>query len=213
MEAFRFHTKADQTILLGMRAATIPELLEGVRTVPLSSIYYHTHHYLQQHQFLSPEPPNDFAYWVTEVLVDPVLGEELSSIDIVQCSSIRELQGRCLEILSAHGAGDHPSSRAPEGHEFHFMASRTFVLPTPFIAQDLPTFVEALLKVSVASLYYHMFDAKLRLERGENDFSRWLAAIGKRDLADAIRSLDPYTHTLEGLRKRILVIARGGDGH
>ncbi|HTR80235.1 MAG TPA: DUF5752 family protein, partial [Bacteroidota bacterium] len=74
MEAFHFFSKLDQTILLGKKASNLTELLDGLRTVPGSSIYYHTHRFLQQHNYLSPEPPNDFAYWVTGVLNDTVLG-------------------------------------------------------------------------------------------------------------------------------------------
>jgi len=76
--------KLDQTLLLGRTAHTIPELLEGITEIPESSIYYHTHKFLHQHHYLSPEPPNDFAYWVTEVLNIPDLGEKISSVDIVQ---------------------------------------------------------------------------------------------------------------------------------
>ena len=34
MEAFHFFTKLDQTLLLGLRATTIQELLIGIRSVP-----------------------------------------------------------------------------------------------------------------------------------------------------------------------------------
>jgi hypothetical protein len=213
MEEFRFHTKADQTILLGIRAATVGELLEGMRIAPPSSIYFHTHHFLQQHHFLSPEPPNDFAYWVTEVLTDAALGEALSSVDVVQFHQITSLQRRFIDILTEHEQGKRAGARAPDGHEFHFMASRTFVFETPFVASTLEEFQGVLRRISISSIYYHMFDAKLRLERGENDFSRWFTAIGRPDLAGEVKRLDPYTHTLEGLRKRLLVIAKSHDGH
>ena len=78
MDAFQFFTKLDQTLLLSLQARSSEELLNGIRTQD-SSIYFHTHHFLQQHHFLLPEPPNDFAYWVTEVLGDDNLGEQLCS--------------------------------------------------------------------------------------------------------------------------------------
>ena len=67
--------------------------------------------------------------------------------------------------------------------------------------------------MSINSLYYHMFDAKLRLERGENDFSAWFRGLGLEALAREMHSLDPYTYTLEGLRKRIMVLGRAYDRH
>jgi len=204
MNEFCFNTKVDQTLLLGRTAKNIPELLAGVKVVPESSIYYHTHRYLQQHHFLSPEPPNDFAYWITEVLNDARLGESISSVDIIQFRTLEELRSRFIEILSDDAGHRRGAPSAPEGQEFHFMASRTFVVRTPHVARTLEEFKEVLKRLSVNSLYYHIFDAKLRLEKGENDFSRWFRDLGKTELAERVARLDPYTFTLEGLRSQII---------
>ena len=58
--------------------------------------------------------------------------------------------------------------------EFHFMRSISFVLPAGVRAHNLREFRDALEQVSLNSIAFHMFDARLRLERGDNDFSRWL---------------------------------------
>jgi len=214
MTEFYFNTKLDQTILLGKRARDVAELLEGIRTVPESSIYYHTHRYLHQHQFLSPESPNDFAYWITEVINEARLGEIMSSVDIIQFHALADLRDRFVEILTNYlQPKKRKTPAAPEGSEFHFMSCRTFVLQTPFVARNPAEFREALRKVSVNSIYYHVFDAKLRLEKGENDFSRWFRDLGKTQLADEIARLDPYTHTLEGLRNRIIQLVGNHDPH
>ncbi len=206
MSQFQFCTKLDQTVLLGRKAGTLPELLEGIRSVPKSSIYYHTHRFLQAHHYLTPEPSNDFAYWCTEVLNDVVLGEQLSSIDIIRFSSIDDLQARLVELIEMHLRGRRRHAEAPPGEEFHFMASRLFVLRTQYTANSLAEFKEMLKLVSINSLYYHIFDAKIRLGNGENDFSRWFRDLGKPTLADEVTRLDPYTYTLEGLRKRLIVL-------
>lgn len=206
MSQFRFCAKLDQTILLGKRAGTLPELLEGIRTVPKSSIYYHTHRFLQAHHYLTPEPSNDFAYWCTEVLNDVLLGEQLSSIDIVGFNNIADLQARLAEIVAGQIRGRQRTSEAPPGEEFHFMASRLFVMQTQHVATTLAEFREMLKLVSTDSLYYHIFDAKLRLGNGENDFSSWFRDLGNPALADEVTHLDPYTYTLEGLRKRLIVL-------
>lgn len=203
---FYFYTKLDQPILLGIKARNLSELLAGIQTVPESSIYYHTHRYLRQHHFLSPEPPNDFAYWVTNVLNEDLLGERLSSVDIVQFRSLEELREAFIEILETHRETSERSPVAPPGEEFHFMAARTFVLRTPYVAHDLKEFAAVLKDVSVNSLYYHIFEAKLRLEKEENDFSRWFRDLGKPELADQVARLDPYTYTLEGLRKKLMTL-------
>ncbi|MGH7808975.1 MAG: DUF5752 family protein, partial [Candidatus Binatia bacterium] len=92
----------DQTLLLGVRASTVEQLLAGVQSAPDSSIYFHTHRFLNQHQYLSPEPPNDFAYWTSNVLGDELLGERLWSVDIVRFDSIRALRQQFIEILETH---------------------------------------------------------------------------------------------------------------
>ena len=211
MDSFNFYTKLDQTLLLGIKARDVNGLLEGIRKVPDSSIYYHTHRYLHQHHYLSPEPPNDFAYWVTEVLGDSALGERLWSVDIVQFHSIAELREEFATILERHLASTERRIDCPQGQEFHFMASRIYVLPTTYVAHNLAEFAEILGRVSVNSLYYHVFDAKLRLEHGENDFSRWFRSLGKSELAEKSRRLDPYSYTLEGLRREIIALVARHD--
>lgn len=201
---FRFNTKLDQTVLLGKKAKNIPELLAGIKTVPDSSIYFHTHKFLQQHHYLSPEPPNDFGYWVTNVLNEAALGENLSSIDIIQFHKISDLRNRFIELIEAYLQSPYRPLDTPPGQEFYFMSSQTFVLQTPYVAHNLAEFKDALRKVSIHSLYYHIFDAHLRIEQQENDFTLWFRKMGETKLADEVLRLDPYTHTLEGFRQKII---------
>lgn len=205
---FEFKSRLVLTELLGLRAATLPELTDGIRTVPLSSIYHHTHRFLQQHHFLSPEPPNDFAYWVTNMLNEEVAGEMLASLDIMQFVRLSDLRNRFLQLLEDYlkTAKHKVSGRCPEGEEFHFMSSRIFVVSTGEVAKSVAEFKEILRTVGIHAIYFHMFEAKLRLEKGDNDFSLWLRAAGKEKEAEQISRLDPYTFTLEGLRERLLKI-------
>jgi len=207
---FHFHTKLEQTLLLGIKAKSVVQLLDGITSVPESSVYFHTHHFLLQHQYLSPEPPNDFAYWVTELVGNAALGESLASVDIVKFGSIAELRGKFIHLLESHVSGDAYRPDTDHGEPFHFMASRTFVIPTSFVAHDITEFRRMIGAVSIESLYYHIFDARLRLGREENDFSRWLRDRGRPEIAEKIRKLDPYAQTMEGLRKNIIG-AIGGE--
>ncbi len=202
---FHFLTRLNLVELLGRRAKNVQELLDGVRQVPGASIYYHTHRFIQQHHFLSPEPPNDFAFWVTNSLGIDTLGERLACVDTVKFRSIAGLRETFLFVLESYLK--EPNARnveCQEGEEFHFMSCRTFILPTRFVAHDLREFMEIVQKVSINSIYFHVFEAKLRLERGENDFSNWFEEIGENALAGELSRLDPYTVTLEGLRKTIV---------
>jgi hypothetical protein len=204
MSTFQFMTKSDLTLLLGRKAKNAMELNAGLREVPAMSVYFHTHHFLQQHHYLSPEPPNDFAYWVTNVLNDDVLGEQLASIDIMQFVSIEEIRQRFLSLLEEYLKTAERIIDSPRGEEFHFMSCQTFAFPTPYVATTLGEFRDILEKVSIDTIYYHMFDARMRPELGNNDFSIWIRDSGYPDLATAIQALDPYSHTLEGLRKAVI---------
>jgi len=202
---FDFYTRLNLPLLLGVKARTVPELLEGLRSVTGASVYYHTHRFLQQHHYLSPEPPNDFAFWVTGSLGLDALGERLASIDTVKFRTIKALQHRFLEVLGAFVRENRsPTPTCPEGEEFHFLSCRTFILPTRLRADNLAEFLSILRTVSINSIYFHMFEARLRLERGENDFSNWFEGLGYNALAAEVARLDPYTMTLEGLRKTLV---------
>jgi len=208
-EPFVFYTRLHLSELTGRKASNLKQLVDIMRTMPESSIYHHTHRFLQQHQYLSPEPPNDFAYWVTSVLGEEKLGERLASIDTVQFTTIQELQSKIISTIETY-LKSNPSAATRfvnENEEFYFMKSVSFILPTPYTAADLPEFVGVLKKIDIDSIYFHIFEARLRLGRKTNDFSNWIeASLGNKELANKILKLDPYTYTLEDLRKTIIRI-------
>ena len=204
---FQFYTRLNLSELTGLKATNLPELLRIIEAVPGACIYHHTHRFLQQHQYLSPEPPNDFAFWVTESLGDDELGEKLASIDTIQFGTIRDLRNKIIATITGHLSASPSAARrfAREGDEFHFIKSTSFVLPTAYIARNLRDFAAILKKVTIDSIYFHMFEARLRLERGTNDFSVWLdTSLGETELARIIARLDPYTQTLDDLRKTLI---------
>ncbi|KPK97606.1 MAG: hypothetical protein AMJ95_08260 [Omnitrophica WOR_2 bacterium SM23_72] len=208
-QPFRFYTRLHLSELTGLRASTLSQLLELIKKVPGSCIYHHTHRFLQQHQYLSPEPPNDFSYWVTDVLGEDELGEKLVSIDTMQYKTIRSLREKTASTIEAY-LKKNPAAKlrfARPGEEFHFIKSVSFVLPTHYEVYDLKSFAEVLKKITIDSIYFHIFEARLRLEKGTNDFSNWIeASFGDKQLADTIKNLDPYTRTLEDLRNTIIKI-------
>lgn len=204
LEPFHFYTRLHLRELTGLKAKNLKELAAHLETVPGSVIYHHTHHFLQQHQYLSPEPPNDFAYWVTEILQDKRLGERLASINTCDFKTIRELREKILSTLKTQLEKSKDFREAPEGEEFHFIKSVSFVFPTPYFVSDLQEFAAVLKKITIHSIYFHMFEARIRLEKGTNDFSFWLEGLGEKELAQKIARLDPYTHTMEGLRGKVI---------
>ena len=190
-----------------MEASNLSELLNLIKEVPDSSIYHHTHRFLQQHQYISPEPPNDFAYWVTDIIGDEKLGEKLASIDTIQFITIHDLRGKIITVMEEH-IKTHPKSAqrfAMENAAFYFMKSISFILPAQYVAGNLKEFAQILKKVTLDSIYFHIFEARLRLGKKANDFSLWIeSSVGDKGLADKILKMDPYTYTLEDLRKTIV---------
>ncbi|MEM3573201.1 MAG: DUF5752 family protein [Nitrososphaeria archaeon] len=203
-EPFEFFTSSELVFLTGRKARNLSELLEGVKESSDASIFYHTHRFLIQHQYISPEPPNDFAYWVSNVLLDRLVGEKLAAIDVIEYRTIKEIKNKIVEVLES-GVDANNTRYCPPGMEFHFMYSRIFVVSTGKKASNLKEFVENLRIIPIRSIYFHMFQSRLRLENGDNDFSIWFREVlNEKELADKVSKIDPYTYTLEGLRNKII---------
>jgi len=209
-EPFHFFTRCCLTLMTGVKARNLKELSDYLKTAPEAVIYQHTHRFLRQHQYLVPEPPNDFASWVTHMLQDEPLGEKLSAIDTVQFHSLNELRQALVSTMDRHLGTSRGLRQVPDGKEFHFMSAVRFSVPTRYRAHDLVEFRDCLGKVSIASLYLHIFEAPLRPPLGTNDFSYWLdTALHEPALAGQMAGLDLYTHTLEGLRATMIGFIEG----
>lgn len=204
---FKFVSQINLTQITTRKARTLQELIAHLKEVPGSVIYHHTHHFLKQHQFLSPEPPNDFAYWVNTALQDERLAEKLAAIDTIRYGHLQDLREKIIQTIEKHLTLSKNQREALPGEEFRFMQSISFILPTPYEAADLQEFIECMKKVSIYSLYHHIFESRLRLPSG-NDFSNWFeTSLNEIELAHAVKRMDPYTQTLEGLRRRIIALA------
>ncbi len=204
-QPFRFYTRLHIKELTGLKAKNLSELVNILNEVPDSVVYYHTHNFIEEYQYLIPQPANEFALWVGDVIGDEVLAEKLSNIDTFEFSTIGELRERIIAVINDGLSTKGDGRTAFEGREFHFIKSVSVILTTPYVAHDLREFVEALRKVSINSLYFHIFESRLRLHRGVNDFSIWLQdSLDEREPADKIAALDPYNYTIEDLRSIII---------
>jgi hypothetical protein len=204
-EPFHFFSRQNLTYLTSRKAKNIKSLLAGIKEVDVMSIYHHTHRYLEQHQFLSPEPVNDFAFWITNNLQNRLLGEEIASIDLKQFNNLEEIRLRFIEVIekSLEKDGRLLICDVPPGEEYQFMSSQTFVFPTTYLAHDLKEFSDCLKNVTINSILYHFIEA--RFYKHTPDVSEWLStSIGEIDLAAIFKKLDPYTMTEENLRSALI---------
>jgi hypothetical protein len=208
-EPFNFYARMILPELTGLKAENLGQLLKIIKHVSPSAVYHHTHRFLQQHQYLSPEPPNDFAYWVTGILGEYRLGEKLASIDTVEFQTIEALRAAIVSVIENY-LEEEPlsaSRTAHKGEEFYFVRSVSFIFSTKQSARNVDEFVKILKKITVQSIYFHVFESRLRLEKGNNDFSFWLGtSVGDEEAAEKISKLDPYAFTMEDLRSKIVSI-------
>lgn len=212
-EPFLFYTERRLVALTGQRARNLAELVEHLREVSGSSIFYHTHQSYLSHHFQRPVFSNDFALWASEALQEQELGEKLEAVDLLSFTSIRELREAIIAtIVSEMGKSGRPLRECPPGDEFHFCRSKSFIMPTGLVARDPREFFALLPGVTNVSLFFHFFGARLRLERTTNDFSQWLAWRGETELARAVDALHPYSMTLDELKQRIIELGRRSLG-
>jgi hypothetical protein len=97
--------------------------------------------------------------------------------------------------------------RVAVGQPFDFLQSHVVELPVGLSAQSLVEFRDALAQVDTSAIYFHLFEARVRQGRQENDFSNWLRRdLGLGDLADRVRRINPYVGSLERVRSRLLML-------
>ena len=206
-KSFAFHTELHLVALTGVRALGVSGLRAALQTLPGSSIFYHTHQQYLTHNFEQPIYYNEFALWAHETLREEALAEKLAAIDLLAFTSIRELRAALIATIDDHIPNIwRPGFECRPDDAFHFCKSKSFILPTGIMARDLPDFFATLPQVSNASLYFHFFEARLRLRRRTNAFSRWIKDCGRPDLAEAVEKLDPYIRTLDELREAIIAV-------
>jgi hypothetical protein len=207
VEPFEFMTSSSLVTVTGRRAADVRELLDGIRDVQGSSIYHHSHQAYREWQTFDRPPVHDFGYWTGEVLRERSLGEKLTTVDPTQYDTIRGFREELIRVIELHLAGTPSLMRCPPGSEFTFCRSISVISDTGIRAGDIDEFVRAMGRVTNRSLYYHLFEARLRLQRADNDFSIWFREqLGKPDLASQISRLDIAVHSLDQIRARLFVI-------
>jgi Family of unknown function (DUF5752) len=204
---FYFNSAAHLLRIGREKTNNLGELLESLRLAPDDEIFQHTFQTLQEHHFIREGFSNDFAHWTFAACNEVGLAERLSSLDVREFTSIRSLRQRIVEIVERY-LERNPRARERAALEpFYFCASDTVVVPTPFVARNLPEFLDGLQRVSIYSIHYHFIEARLRLKLNSNDFSVWLEdEMDLPQVADRLNRIDIYTSTLNDVRRKILRI-------
>jgi hypothetical protein len=85
------------------------------------------------------------------------------------------------------------------------MQSRIIEVPTGLEAQTLAEFRKILATVDASVVYYHNFEAILRLGRRKGDFAFWIEEqLDLPELAQKISRVDFYMTSLESVQHQII---------
>jgi len=200
---FEFYTSSLLVEITGKRAHHLKEFVEILKKIDASSVFYHVHHSFREYHFAPGKYSNDFARWVGEDLEENVLAERLASINVRDFTTIEALRQKIIQMVEEHLETAVEIRKAAIGREFYFLRNITIAMATECSATSIKEFVAALNKIGMRSLYFHCFDARLRLGRKTNDFSEWFAtSLGRADIAQKIEALDPYFMTMDELKKK-----------
>ena len=202
---FRFTGCWELREILGRSARDEQQLLEAIEEIPLGSLSYHTHSFFLRHKYIAGPYPNDFATWAAIQVRDRVLGEKLGILDPYDFENLEALRTGIVNIIDEHLSNLQIIPRTIYGEPFHFMQSRIIEVSTGLEARNLAEFRKVLAAVDASVVYYHSFEAILRLGRRKGDFALWIEEqLGLPDLAQKVSSLDFYMISLDFIRQRIV---------
>ncbi len=187
----------------GRKAGSLREMQDLLATVSDGAIAHHTYQYFLKGHIM--EYTNDFAHWAGESIEERALAERLSNIDPYEYASIQDLRRDLIGTIDDYLTTFPEPRAALAGDEFHFNETVALVFPAGVRARNLAEFLMAMKYAEGSSLYYHFYDARVRLGNQTDDFSQWLeATLDKPEVANRIRAIDPFMHNLESIRERIV---------
>ena len=189
----------------GKKAKTLRELRDLIAIISVESLCHHTYQYYLRRQIL--EYNNDFAHWAGESLEERTLSEYFSNIDPFLFKDVNDLRKALLKVIDNYLEQFPEPREAMAGDEFCFKEAIILVFPAGLRANNLAEFLIAIKYIDPPSLYYHFYEARVRLGSRIDDFSKWVEdALERKDLAAKIRNIDPLMHTLEGIREHLAEI-------
>jgi hypothetical protein len=203
IEPFEFRQCLSILKSTGKKARNLQELKNIIAVISDECIFHHTYQYFIKGHIL--EYTNDFAHWAGESLEERALSEYLSNIDPYDFAGITDLRNELMKVIDDHLALFPSPRETMPGDEFYFNETVTLIFPVGLRAKNLAEFMTAMKFIDSVSIYYHFYEARIRLGRGIDDFSMWIEdSLGKKELAGRIRSIDPFMHTIEEIRGHIV---------
>src|SRR5262245_8427345 len=177
-EPFALHDCTLVRCATGRNCSNLRELLDAIRTAPDAVLEHHMMRCALDDHFELFEFPNDLARWCWDGLGDHVLGEQLGLVDPYQQESTAALRAVLADMVEERmWKLDRVPSCRP-GLELQLIYSRLLAYDT---GERLPTcaaLAEALPRMSLRSLFFHVHEARRRRRKQSDDFSAWLEELG-----------------------------------
>jgi hypothetical protein len=189
----------------GRLCSNLRELLEAVRTTPDAVLEHHMMRCALEDHFELHEFPNDLARWCWTVLGDNVLGEQLALVDPYRQASTAGLRTALVNVVEERLWSLDRVPWCRPGLELHLVESYLIAYDTGDRFTTLTALAEAVDRMSLRSLYYHVHDARWRTAGQSDDFSLWLEKAGaEASLLATLRGIDFYFLNLNQLRQALI---------
>jgi hypothetical protein len=189
----------------GRICTNLRELLDAVRTMPDAVLEHHVIRCALEDHFELHEFPNDLARWCWSTLGDNVLGEQLGLIDPYLLASTVALRETIVNLIEERLWHVDRVPWCRPGYELHLVESRLIAFDTGERFATPMELFEAIERMTVRSLFYHMHEARRRNAGRTDDFSLWLESCeADPALIARIRAIDFYFLNLKQLRRELV---------
>jgi hypothetical protein len=189
----------------GRVCTNLRELLEAMRIVPEAVLEHHMIRCALEDHFELHEFPNDLALWCWSMLGDNVLGEQLGLIDPYHSPSIAALRETIVNLIEDRLWHLDRVPWCRPGFELHLVESRLIAFDTGERIETPTALREAIERMTIRSLFYHMHEAMRRNEGRTDDFSQWLETCeADPALIARLRAIDFYFLNLTELRRELV---------
>ena len=203
IRAFDFRECVTLIKSTGKAARNLRQFKDVLALVSDESIVHHTCQYFMRNPGL--DYTNDYAQWAGESLGERALAEYLSNIDPYAFKSIANLRKGLLDVIDVYLERYPEPREVMRGDEFFFNEGVTLNFPAGVRARNLAELLTGIKYVDANSIYFHFYEARLRLGGLADDFSSWIeSSLGKAHLAARIRSMDLFMHTVDGIREHLV---------
>ena len=201
---FQLCSHATLERLTGRKAYTLAELHDLIKSCSESSIFFHTLSAFRRLREVKAPFTSDFALWVAQDLQEDALAEKLEAVDLIAHQTLENLRTHVLATIDDYRKNKPAASEKTADDPFYLIDITRIVYLTDKFAYDLKTFRDLIEGIRPDSMYHHFIESRLKPPRHTDDFSPWIEENLKLpDLAQSIREIDFYVHTLDDVKEKI----------